>query len=194
MFPPTAAPSLALIGLSWRAIRPQQFQLQGQLLARALSGAAAPLPPADELLRAAEADLLALDAAGIPRRYAHCMASFMPQEEWAYNAALVAAARPPPGADAAADGEAVGGPAKGGDGVLAPPAWLIGLAKASSSVILERPDSFRDDFIPAVVAALEAADKGCDELIRSGVVPASALVRAPLAKVVDAGAVGAAAH
>ena len=47
MFPPAVAPSLALVGLSWKAIRPPQFQLQGQLFARLLAGAAAPLLSAE---------------------------------------------------------------------------------------------------------------------------------------------------
>ncbi|KAI8462442.1 MAG: hypothetical protein J3K34DRAFT_462935 [Monoraphidium minutum] len=182
MFPPAAAPSLALVGLSWRASRPPQFQLQGQLLARLLSGAAGPLPPAGALLAAAAADLRALDAAGIPRRYAHCMASFMPQDEWAYAQALVDAARP---RAAAADGVAAdvatgstearaAGCGEGACGgpeappLLEMPAWMVALAKASSSDILERPDSFRDVFLEQLRAALPVAEARCGALLLHG--------------------------
>lgn len=172
MFPPAVAPSLALVGLSWKAIRPPQFQLQGQLLARLLAGAAAPLPPADEMLRAAERELAALDAAGLPRRYAHCMAGWMPQDEWAYNARLVAAAEAPPPAPAGGGPSGAPGGAKAAGGaaawppVLAPPDWLVSLAVATDGVILGRPDSFRDTFSPEALRAMAAADEGCRRLLR----------------------------
>lgn len=39
-FPPSHAPKLSFIGLPWRCAKMPQFQLQGQLLARLLSGRA----------------------------------------------------------------------------------------------------------------------------------------------------------
>eukprot|EP00775_Hariotina_reticulata_P007189 gene7189-7403_t len=51
MFPPAVAPSLAFIGLPWRCTKMPQFKLQGQLLARLLSGRAA-LPSLGSMLQA----------------------------------------------------------------------------------------------------------------------------------------------
>ncbi len=191
-FAPSVAPSLSFVGLSWRAIRPQQFQLQGQLLARLLSGAAAPLPPAAEMLALAEAELRALDRADIPRRYAHCMASFMPQDEWEFAFRLVAAAAAAGGSagrkqlqngssrsSSAADVRAAAAAAEvdeegvaaaaadavAADGLLFPPAWLITLAEVTGPDILERPDSFRDTFTPGALEAMAAADEGCRQLL-----------------------------
>jgi hypothetical protein len=51
MFPckvPWVGPSLAICGLPWRCAKFPQFQLQGQLLARLLSGRVA-LPPLAEM-------------------------------------------------------------------------------------------------------------------------------------------------
>lgn len=50
MFPPALAPSLAIVGLPWRCSKFPQFQLQGQLLARVLSGRAA-LPSHQQMLQ-----------------------------------------------------------------------------------------------------------------------------------------------
>jgi len=48
MFVPSVGPSLALCGLPWRSAKHPQFQLQGQLLARLLSGRAR-LPSQQEM-------------------------------------------------------------------------------------------------------------------------------------------------
>lgn len=48
MFPPAYAPNLCFIGLPWRCAKVPQFQLQGQLLARVLSGRAQ-LPSLQEM-------------------------------------------------------------------------------------------------------------------------------------------------
>jgi hypothetical protein len=175
MFPPAHAPGLSFVGLSWRAIRPPQFQLQARLAARALSGAAA-LPTQAEMAAAAAADLEALDAAGIPRRYAHCMAAFMPRPEWEYASELVAAANAGPsatggGAAAGGEGDAAGGGA-GGEAAFDPvalgvPRWLHDLAEATDFEILRRPDTFRDAFTPEGEAAAAAAHEACLELLRA---------------------------
>jgi len=55
MFPPTVAPSLAFIGLPWRCTKMPQFKLQGQLLARLLSGRAT-LPSLEDMQQVLAAD------------------------------------------------------------------------------------------------------------------------------------------
>jgi hypothetical protein len=105
----------------------------------------------------------ALAAEGIPRRYAHCMARFMPTNEWAYADALVALAAGGALAGGGGDGTGTGngsppadssdGGGSGGaalvadgvraDGLLQMPAWLQGLAQVITLRILAFPDTFR---------------------------------------------------
>jgi hypothetical protein len=50
MFVPAVGPTLAFIGLPWRCAKMPQFQLQGQLLARLLSGRAQ-LPTQQQMMQ-----------------------------------------------------------------------------------------------------------------------------------------------
>jgi hypothetical protein len=94
----------------------------------------------------------AMQAQGIPLRYTHCMASFMPQDEWQYADQLVRLATGQ--ADThTAKAAAASGSQQGQERVpqqqqqqpslVSMPAWLVDLAKAVSPDILGRPDSFR---------------------------------------------------
>ena len=65
MFIPAVGPSLALCGLPWRCAKFPQFQLQGQLLARLLSGRAA-LPPQQVMEQVGCSCLGKLGAADLP--------------------------------------------------------------------------------------------------------------------------------
>lgn len=58
MFIPSVGPSLAICGLPWRCAKFPQFQLQGQLLARLLSGAVT-LPSQQEMEQVGDGVLLA---------------------------------------------------------------------------------------------------------------------------------------
>lgn len=66
MFVPSVGHTLALCGLPWRSTKSPQFQLQGQLLARLLSGRAR-LPPR-EVMEADHAELLNKWVARVPCR------------------------------------------------------------------------------------------------------------------------------
>lgn len=136
MFVPRYAPSLALVGLSWRASRVPQFQLQGQLIARALSGRAQ-LPSPRDMLADEAKWAAAMQAKGIPLRFAHCMALHMPQDERAYDKQLSDLAGP---------------------GALVVPAWFWRLVDAFNGSILNRPETFRDEWLPEEIEKLAESD------------------------------------
>uniref|UniRef100_A0A0E0LC79 Flavin-containing monooxygenase n=1 Tax=Oryza punctata TaxID=4537 RepID=A0A0E0LC79_ORYPU len=69
VFPPDLAPSLSFLGIP-NMVTTRFFEAQGRWVAQVLSGRRA-LPPAGEMLRAAEEHVRARDAAGVARRRTH---------------------------------------------------------------------------------------------------------------------------
>eukprot|EP00879_Flechtneria_rotunda_P014186 GHRR01014823.1.p1 GENE.GHRR01014823.1~~GHRR01014823.1.p1 ORF type:complete len:216 (+),score=89.35 GHRR01014823.1:761-1408(+) len=207
LFPPAFAPSLAIIGLPWRCAKMPQMQLQGQLLARVLSRKTQ-LPSVEEMMQDQQRTFDALAAAGIPRRYTHCMASFMPQDEWAYANSLVQLTAgcscstsssservqteqlssckaadnsmerkqchyhdaPPPQQQQqhqCCNCIAAGG-ACGSRPLLVMPDWFRAAAKAAAGGIMERPDTFRDEWDDEVEAALQEAERHMKLMLPAG--------------------------
>eukprot|EP00200_Dunaliella_tertiolecta_P007682 CAMPEP_0202382138 /NCGR_PEP_ID=MMETSP1127-20130417/41302_1 /ASSEMBLY_ACC=CAM_ASM_000462 /TAXON_ID=3047 /ORGANISM="Dunaliella tertiolecta, Strain CCMP1320" /LENGTH=615 /DNA_ID=CAMNT_0048981271 /DNA_START=66 /DNA_END=1913 /DNA_ORIENTATION=+ len=70
MLPPALAPSLSFVGLPWKIVPFPQMELQGKLIARALSGRAQ-LPSPEEMSAEAHQYLEGLQQAGISLRFAH---------------------------------------------------------------------------------------------------------------------------
>lgn len=88
------------------------------------------------LLQAQQQVLQQMAAHGIPMRYMHCMASFMPTSELAYAEQLVKlAASTCSESTSAADTQA--------PPLIAMPGWMAALATGTSGSILGRPDTFR---------------------------------------------------
>uniref|UniRef100_A0A0D3GHD7 Flavin-containing monooxygenase n=1 Tax=Oryza barthii TaxID=65489 RepID=A0A0D3GHD7_9ORYZ len=69
VFPPELAPSLSFLGIP-NMVTTRFFEAQARWVAQVLSGRRA-LPPAGDMLRAAEEHARAMDAAGVARRRAH---------------------------------------------------------------------------------------------------------------------------
>lgn len=143
IFPPSVAPTLAFIGLAWKSIRNQQFELQAKLVARALSGRAS-LPSQDHMLHdIADFYQLLIDS-GVPVRYTHNQTEVMPVNQWVYNAKLAQLCGPD---------------------VKVQPDWLRTLYSATTANILGSPDTFRDVWGPEEVAAFKLADQFCDQML-----------------------------
>lgn len=70
VFPPALASSLSFVGVPRKVPAPWFFEAQGKWVAQVLSGRRA-LPPAGDMLRAAEEHARAMDTAGVARRRAH---------------------------------------------------------------------------------------------------------------------------
>lgn len=94
----------------------------------------------------------AMRAQGIPLRYTHCMASFMPHDQFTYADLLVRLAGGGCNDGGGSDGVGSGGAAPAAEqqqqGAVSPrlvciPEWMKRLAKATSASILGEPDSFR---------------------------------------------------
>ncbi|TVU13136.1 hypothetical protein EJB05_40668 [Eragrostis curvula] len=84
-FPPALAPSLSFVGVQMKTFVPWFFEAQGIWIARVLSGRSA-LPPADEMLRAAEEYCRAREAAGVPAKYTHDIGGVNPNETYEFVA------------------------------------------------------------------------------------------------------------
>ena len=94
-----------------------------------------------------------MEAQGIPLRYTHCMASFMPTTELAYAEQLVKLAAGTPSdcqhtsssdlPDRQQCQHAAGECQGQAPPLIQMPDWLANLAKATAGSILGRPDTFR---------------------------------------------------
>ena len=70
-FPPSLAPSLSFVGVPRMVVVPRFYEAQARWVAQVLSGRRPPLPPEEEMLRAAEYHHRAREEAGVPRRQSH---------------------------------------------------------------------------------------------------------------------------
>lgn len=119
-----------------------------------------------------------MQAQGIPLRYTHCLASFMPQDEFAYAEQLVqlAASQQPDGRDNKQHPQEQHRQQlqaelqqQSGDVMLQQPqlvsfpGWLKALAKAVAGDILGRPDTFRwvAECSPKSLMSGHAVQGGC---------------------------------
>ncbi|KAF5207772.1 Flavin-containing monooxygenase fmo gs-ox-like [Thalictrum thalictroides] len=75
VFPPSLAPWLSFIGLPWKVVPFPLCELQSKWVAGILSGRIS-LPSQEEMMSNVEAFYAKLEAAGMPKRYTHNMASY----------------------------------------------------------------------------------------------------------------------
>lgn len=130
-----------------------------------------PCPPSCSLQEQQQL-FAAMQAQGIPPRYTHCMASFMPQDEFQYADQLARLAAGQADTHALEAARAAGS-RQGQDeapqqqqqqSLVSMPGWLVDLAKAVSADILGRPDSFRCGSLGAAnVWELVTHNSGCSK-------------------------------
>ncbi|CAL8465411.1 g4947 [Coccomyxa elongata] len=139
IFVPSVAPTLAFIGLLWKALRNFQFELQARWVAQVLSGRVA-LPSREEMEADTEAFYKLLKRHDVPVRHTHCQTDTMPVNQWQYNETLRQSCSPMP-----------------------PPveAWRIAVHDAVSVKILQQPDTFRDKHTEEDQALFDDAALAC---------------------------------
>ncbi|CAL5222037.1 g4330 [Coccomyxa viridis] len=139
VFVPSAAPTLAFIGLLWKSLRNLQFETQAKWVAQVLSGRAK-LPDEATMIKEMEAFYDLRASHGVPKRYMHCQSSGMPVTQWEYNNLLRLDCNP-----------------------LGPPAeeWRRELHDRSAGMILKEPDTFRDHARPEIQQLFDRARAGC---------------------------------
>ncbi|BDA50060.1 Flavin-containing monooxygenase FMO GS-OX3 [Coccomyxa sp. Obi] len=139
IFVPSVAPTLAFIGLLWKALRNFQFELQAKWVAQVLSGRVT-LPSREEMEADTEAFYELLNKHNVPVRHTHCQTDTMPVNQWHYNETLRQSCFPMP-----------------------PPfeSWRVAVHDAASVKILQQPDTFRDEHTEEDQALFDDAARGC---------------------------------
>uniref|UniRef100_A0A804Q531 Flavin-containing monooxygenase n=1 Tax=Zea mays TaxID=4577 RepID=A0A804Q531_MAIZE len=117
-FPPALAPSLSFVGVPSQVQTPLFYEVQARWVAQALSGRRL-LPPAEEMLRAAEEYHRAREKAGVPRRMSHAIFfDFDYCDEFGEKHV----------------------------GLPRPPEWKKELMRAAVARLLQDTETFRDDY------------------------------------------------
>lgn len=91
IFPPTLAPWLSFVGLPWKVVPFPLFEFQSKWIAGALSGKFS-LASLEEMMKDVENFYSLMEAAGIPKRYTHNLASY----QFEYNDWLAAECKAAP--------------------------------------------------------------------------------------------------
>ncbi|KAF7098201.1 hypothetical protein CFC21_099960 [Triticum aestivum] len=84
VFTPSLAPSLSFVGVPRKVLIPWFFEVQARWVAQVLSGRHA-LPSEEQMLRSVEEQLRAREAAGVPRKHTHNIASVEPRDMYEFG-------------------------------------------------------------------------------------------------------------
>ncbi|KAI3437777.1 hypothetical protein D9Q98_000224 [Chlorella vulgaris] len=132
VFPPSVAPTLSFVGLTWKVVPLPQFRLQSRWIAQVLAGAVE-LPSRQDMEQHIAEFYASLDASGTPQRYTHRQSDGV---QWEYNRWLAEQCGDEP-----------------------EPAWRQELYKCGGLSRKENAGGYRDQPLPGAQEAQRAAQE-----------------------------------